>query len=217
MVLGHLGPAPLAEGTRVRRLAVGTNGHLGHGPVQHPQLRARFAGHGGQHGLDLTSDVRAHEQLTQIGEPALAVEVHDLDVLDGQPRAAQHVRLNRAIRQMLRLHAGGGLHLDDRPGRADALEHIHRHEDVVHEERRLEDGRSPGREYRLRPGDAAGKVAVMPVDKHAPGELLPRSGAYEMALIEDGLLGRIGSKFRSVRLVHTPPQLFVTLAAADEA
>ncbi len=71
-----------------------------------------LARHRGQPRLDQLRHVGAREQIAQVRVRAGAVEVHHLHAADVEPAPTQHVGLDRHVGQVLLLHAGGGLDLD---------------------------------------------------------------------------------------------------------
>ena len=90
-----------------------------------------------QQGFDLGGHVLAREQITELGEGAIAIQVHDLGALDRQPRAPQHVDLNGGVWNVLFLDAGRGLDLDQGEAVAGPLEDVDGRIRAVGQERGL--------------------------------------------------------------------------------
>ena len=143
--------------------------------------------------------------------------MHEVDPLHLEPGRADHVELHGDVGVMRLLHLGGGLHLDEVPAPAAPLEHVDGHEDVVGDERGLEDGRGSFGDGALRLLDLLLHVPVLGIHEDAAGE--PRLGqlAHPVSLVEDGLEGGVGLELRGGGLVHEPPEELGALDAAAVA
>ena len=145
------------------------------------------------------------------------VQVHEVGSLHVQAGGAEDVELHGHVGVVRVLHLGGGLHLDEVPPAAPALEHVHGDEDAVREEGGLEDGRGAaghGAPGLLQP---CLDVPVVAVDEDAAREAIPCDLAHPVPLVEDGLLGGVGRQLRRLGLVHPPPELLRALQAVAVA
>ena len=126
------------------------------------------------------------------------------------------MKLDRDVREMLRLELGGRLHLDQVVAIAVALEDVDRGVDVAREERRLVDGPGLPGEKLQGHRDPPGECVVRQVHELAAGHVGPRHLAHACALVEDRLLCGADNQFRRVRLMHAPPQELVALESGRE-
>ncbi len=188
---------------------------IGERTPQHVELLRDASRHLRQQRLDLRGHVGAHEEPALVGVPVVAVEVHHLDARHGNPRAAHDVGLHRDVGQVIVLHLAAGLHLDQRPVRAAALQHVHSAEDTVFLEARLEEHVSAGLDRGSRTRDAR-TVTVVALDQHAVGPLVARPLADQPALVEEILEHYVGLEFRGVRFVHGPPEELGALPPVHE-
>ena len=79
-----------------------TDRHVGERAAQHPLLRPDVPGDVVEEHFDFGGEVLAHEQIGEVGVAAVAVEVHELGAADGQAGAAQDVRLDGEVGEVLR-------------------------------------------------------------------------------------------------------------------
>ena len=217
VVLGERGPASPHERARVGRVAVRSGLDLGQGAAQHRELTARLARHVADERLDVVGDVGAVEEVREVGEGAPCVEVHQLDPIDGEPRAAQDVGLHGGVGQVLLLDAHGRLHLGQRGAAAAAQrEDVDGDEDVVLEERRLVEHARAVVERPPRLRDALAGTGVRSVDEHPSGDVISRCLAHARAGVERRLKLRPHGELGRARLVGLPPEALVALEPGDE-
>ncbi len=125
------GPAAREEGAFVGRAAVVADRHVGERTAQHPLLLPDVPGDVGEGFFNFGGEVLAREQVGEVGVAAVAVEVHELGAADGQAGAAQDVRLDGEVGEVLLLDPGGRLDLDEVPAAAAALEDVGEDQDAV--------------------------------------------------------------------------------------
>ena len=164
--------------------------HVGERSLEHAVLRRELVGDAEQHSLHQCRDVLPDEQVAQLRIAAVRVQVHHVGPVDWKPGAPQHMHLNGDVREVLRLQAVRRLDLDQPVAARAPLQDIHDGVGLVCEERRLVD---------------------------PSGNVFPRLAADFVPLIEDVAQGGVRHELRRVRLVHAPPQLFVTLQTGEEA
>ena len=90
---------------------------------------------------DRVGDVHVGEEAAVVaaaGIDELVVDVGELGALDGEARAPQHPGLDAGVGDVVVLHPGGALHLDQPAGAAAALQDVGAHEHVGPAQRRLE-------------------------------------------------------------------------------
>ena len=174
-------------------------------------ISAEQSGDGRQVGLHLGGDVLQDEELLQIVGTALVdvflVEMQEIGAADRQAGTAHHVGLDGRVGDVLRLHLGAGLHLDELPvgGRAGRLragrrragasgalaKHVHpREHPVVAEGRFVEAG---GAVAEKAGGGLEGGVALPEVlgQQHPAGKALLRQLTHPVPGVKEGLLGLV--------------------------
>jgi len=119
--------------------------------------------------------------------------VHHLGAADVHAGRPEHVGLDGHVRDELRLHAVGGLHLHEREALVEPLQHVDRDERAVGDEARLEDGRRAGRQGFLGLGALLGHLPGLGVHQHGAWELGLRQLADAVATIEDRQSGLDGA------------------------
>ena len=154
--------------------------------------------HARERGGHLAREIGAREEAGPVDLARLAhvrgVHVDELDRVDAQAAALEHVLLHRAVVQVLRLHPGAGLHLAQAEAAAGkALEHVRPDPHAVVLEGGLEDrGDGRIREQRTRPLDGLAVLPGLLRDQHAARKQRVRAAADLVAQVEDRLLRRVG-------------------------
>ena len=141
VVLGENGPAAGHERALVGVGAVRAGLHVGEGALDRVAEPLNLGGNAREERLGLSGHVGPGEEVRQVGEGALRVQMHEVGALHVEAGGTEDVELDCDVGVVGLLHLGGGLHLDEVPAAAPALEHVDRDEDAVGEEGGLEDGR----------------------------------------------------------------------------
>ena len=100
--------------------------HLGESPREHAQLVRDQTGQSGLPTLGLTGDVPLGEEVVEARIGTRAVQVHDRGARDVEPAPSRDVELNRHVRNVLILVAGGRSHLDETEAVPFALQDVDR-------------------------------------------------------------------------------------------
>ena len=113
-------------------------------PARAARIAARRRGSSSLERAHLGGDVHGSEEARGVMGPArvdvVAAHVHDSGRFHVDARARDDVALDGHVVEVVLLHAGGGLHLDEPPAVAGrASEHVHAHEHVVVAKRGFED------------------------------------------------------------------------------
>ena len=121
------------------------------------------------------------------------VDVHQVRPADGGPAALDHVHLNRNVRDVFVLRAGGGLDLDEVESLPSGpSEYVRPGPDALEGERRLVQGRHGGvGQQGLRRPHRLGMLEVLLPDEHAAGKSLPCQLADGGPGVENRLLSRL--------------------------
>ena len=183
--------------------------------------RGEFAGDVREPRLRLLGDVCQREEpfgpvhAARIDVPA--VDVGDRHTFDLKPRALEGGELDRGVIDVLGLHGGGGLHLDQPPPpRSAPREDVDPHAHAVLGERGLEDRGDLGAvEQSPRALYGLVMVQVVLVHEHAAGVERAREHADRGAGREDRLLGLV-RRGRQFALVALQIEALVALEAGEE-
>jgi hypothetical protein len=121
------------------------------------------------------------------------------------------MRLDRCIGQVLLLHVQAGLHLDQGPPVGATLQDVHLDDDAVAREGGLVEGSCPPGHGRTGCINAPGGGLISEADQLATGDLIASQDPHLPAGLDDGAGILVRYQLSGVCVMHSPPQLLMTL------